>query len=255
MGDGAPVIHYGIYDTASTTMREATEAATRRLLRMALDFSEGLRLDQIIDMGSGPGGSAHLLATELGAKVTCVDLCEHHHEENLAIARELGLSHMIETWTGSFECLPADWNRRFALAWSQEALCHAQDKCATFREVRRVLCDGGVFAFSDILLSASAPVSEAEVFRQVNAVTQWSSAAEHLRDLKEAGFTEISHIDWTVHLNENFRRMKRQIHQNREHLLREGVAKGLLDRFADSLEKRLAWAPGSVLEWGSFVCR
>jgi cyclopropane fatty-acyl-phospholipid synthase-like methyltransferase len=255
MGDGAPVIHYGIYATPSTTMRKATEAATRQLLAIALDHFAGSRVGNIIDLGAGPGGSAHLLARELGAKVMCVDLCEHHHRENVTTAHELGLADLIEAWTGSFESLPTVWDQSFDLAWSQEALCHAQDKSAAFCEARRVLGEGGVFVFSDILLSASAPEKEAEAFRQVNAVTQWSTSAEHIRDVTNAGFAEIIHIDWTEHLHENFRRMKLQIQQHRERLIREGVASDLLGRFSDSLDKRLAWVPGSVLEWGAFVCR
>ncbi len=255
MGDGAPVIHYGIYASPFTTMREATEAATRQLLRNALARIDGRGINAIVDLGAGPGGSAHLLARELGAKVACVDLCEHHHRENSAMAHELGLAHLIQTWMGSFESLPEAWSQSFDLAWSQEALCHAQDKCAAFREARRVLREGGVFAFSDILLSASSPTKEAEAFRQVNAVTQWSTAAEHIRDLTAAGFGEITHIDWTEHLHENFVRMKWQIQQHREQLISEGVASDLLDRFSDSLTKRIEWVPGSVLEWGAFLCR
>jgi SAM-dependent methyltransferase len=255
MGDGAPVIHYGIYESPSTPMREATENATRRLLELALQRLGGVFPAEVIDMGSGPGGPAHLLARETGATVTCVDLCDRHHLENEVIARTLGLGDRIHTWTGSFERLPQDWSGRFGLAWSQEALCHSQDKPAALREARRVLRPGGVLVFSDILLAANATAGEARVFSKVNAVTQWSTAGEHLRHLAEAGFEEIVHHDWTPHLSENFRRMRDRIIQSRDALLDAGVAADLLDRFADSLDKRIAWKPGSVLEWGVFSCQ
>lgn len=255
MGDGAPVIHYGIYESPATPMREATETATRRLLEIALRRLGGVPPAAIIDMGSGPGGPAHLLARETGATVTCVDLCDLHHLENETIARSLGLGERIRTWTGSFEHLPDEWSGRFDLAWSQESLCHSQDKPAALREARRVLRPGGILVFSDILLAENAPAGEAEVFSKVNAVTQWSTAGEHLRHLAEAGFAEIEHHDWTPHLTENFRNMRDRIIQSRDALLDAGVTADLLDRFTDSLEKRLAWKPGSVLEWGLFSCR
>jgi ubiquinone/menaquinone biosynthesis C-methylase UbiE len=190
MGDGVPVIHYGIYVEPSTSMQQATENATRRLLEIALRKSGIFPPKEIIDLGSGPGGSAHFLAKQTAATVTCVDLCPHHHRENETLAASLGLADRIRTWTGSFEIMPDDWAGKFDLAWSQEALCHASDKPAALREIRRVLRPGGVFVFSDILLSETAPPSEAEVFGKVNAVTKLSTAKDHLRDQTEDGFTE-----------------------------------------------------------------
>jgi cyclopropane fatty-acyl-phospholipid synthase-like methyltransferase len=254
MGDGAPVIHYGIYEGPSASMRQATENATRRLLEIALRKLGAFPPKEIIDLGSGPGGSAHFLAKETSATVTCVDLCPHHNRENETIASMLGIRDRIRTWTASFEKLPSEWIGKFDLAWSQEALCHATDKPPALSEIRRVLRPGGVLVFSDILLSETAPAREAEVFSKVNAVTKWSTARGHLRDLAEAGFTETEHIDWTPHLNENFRRMRAQIDANRDHMLAEGVPAALLENFAVSLDQRLAWPVGSVLEWGAFVC-
>jgi SAM-dependent methyltransferase len=257
MGDGAPVIHYGIYEDPSISMRQATENATRRLLELALRKSGTCPPKEIIDLGSGPGGSAHFLAKQTAATVTCVDLCPHHHRENETLAYTLGIQDRIRTWTGSFEKLPDDWAGKFDLAWSQEALCHAADKAAALREIRRVLRPGGVLVFSDILLSETAPAREARVFSNVNAVTKLSSAQDHLRDLTEVGFTDTEHIDWTPHLNENFRRMRAQIDANHDRFLAQGVPATLLESFAISLDQRLAWREGSVLEWGAFVgiCR
>jgi sarcosine/dimethylglycine N-methyltransferase len=253
MGDGAPVIHYGIYQEPSTSMQQATENATRRLLEIALQKSGSFPPSEIIDLGSGPGGSAHYLAKRTAATITCVDLCPHHNRENETLAATLGIPDRIQTWTGSFEKLPEDWSGKFDLAWSQEALCHATDKAAALREIRRVLRPGGVLVFSDILLSETAPAQEAHVFSKVNALTQWSTAKDHLRDLTGAGFIEAEHIDWTPQLQENFRRMRSQIEVNRAPLMAQGVPAALLESFATSLDQRLAWRDESVLEWGVFV--
>lgn len=88
----------------------------------------------------------------------------------------------------------------------------------------------------------------------MNALTRWSTALDHLRDLVVAGFSEISHYNWISHLNENFRRMRSQIDGNRNRLLAEGVPAALLEKFSASLERRIAWPDGYALEWGAFVC-
>ncbi len=254
MGDGSPVIHYGIYDSPETSMRQATENTSKKLLEIARQCLSFTKPTRIIDLGSGPGGTAHFLAQETQANVTCVDLCEHHHRENMGIAASLGLAGRIETWTGSFEVLPDDWSGKFDLAWSQEAFCHAADKPAAFQEARRVLRCGGVLVFSDILLAENTPDEASEVYSRVNAVARWTTVKQHIEDLTKAGFREITFHDWTPYLAENFQRMLEQIETHRESLRDAGVPNEMLERFADSLEQRLRWSPGTVLRWGAFSC-
>jgi len=253
MGDGMPVIHYGIYESDATSMREATENSTRTLYDFALRKLGMVAPQSILDLGAGPGGSAHWLAQQTGAKITCVELCEEHNEENRALAQQLGVGHLIETWTGSFEQLPHEWQGRFDLVWSQEALCHAQDPVATLRAAYQVLRPGGVMVFSDILLAENAPEEAVAVFQKVNAVTRWSKVTQHRDALETVGFENIEHHDWTGHFRENFRRMRAKIAADGERLMASGVPVTMLEQFAQSLDQRIAWEPGSVLEWGVFV--
>lgn len=254
MGDGTPVIHYGIYESATTTMRAATTSATMRLLALASRAAGNTPWREIIDLGSGPGGSAHCLASHTNAQVTCVDLCEHHHRENQETAARLGIGDRIQTWHGSFERLPDDWTGRFDLAWSQEAFCHAADPAVAFQEAFRVLRPGGVLAFSDILLAEDASAEQAAAFRSVNAVMRFGTARGIFERLAVAGFHEPVHEDWSAHLPENFRRMLSKIEEFRTTLEAGGVATEHLDSFASSLVKRLSWPAGSVLCWNAFAC-
>lgn len=254
MGDGTPVIHYGIYESESSSMRQATENSTMHLWDIGLNKGRGNLPRAVLDLGAGPGGSAHWLARRSEATITCVELCEHHNQENHTIARASGIDHLIETWTGSFEQLPDEWEECFDWVWSQEALCHARNFHDALRAAYRVLRPGGVMVFSDILLAENAPVEAAEVFQQVNAVFRLSTEPLYRHALQTVGFIEIEHHDWTPHLHENFLRMRAKIAIEGESLIAAGVPSTLLQQFAKSLDQRIEWKPGSVLGWGAFSC-
>lgn len=255
MGDGSDHIHYGLYAGPGTPMREALPASCRRLLELALAHGDGTAPERILDLGAGAGGPAKCLAAWTRASLTCVDLCDAPLRDLDAWAESEGVASRLRTWRGSFAALPADWAGAYDLAWSQDALCHAPDRPAVFAEARRVLRPGGTFAFTDILLAEDAPEAEAAAFTAVNAVQHLGTPSGYLRELREAGFGPVATEDWTAHLPANFRRMRDQIDRFREAMLAEGVPAGNLDRFAEALDRRLRWAPGSVLTWRAFACR
>lgn len=254
MGDGGCDIHYGIYSD-SASMQEATRASTMRLLWIAQQALAGQSLKQVIDIGAGRGGAAQLIAQTTNAEVTCVDLCQHHHQDNHAEASRLGIDNQIHTVTGDFERLPADFTSKFDLAWSQEAICHAENKTNVFQEVYRVLRPGSVLAFSDILLSESATPESSAAFTNVNAVTRLSTPKQYCQALENAGFEAIEFEDWTEHLADNFSNMLTMIERHRERLINENVPADHIDNFATALRQRLSWQEGEVMRWGAFCCK
>jgi len=254
MGDGGAAIHYGQYATPDTPMRDAVRASTAALLEMAARHGGG-RPRRVIDLGAGAGGSAHHVAASTGARVTCVDLCADLHAANRREAGAAGLAGQIETWLGSFDALPDEWSAAFDLAWSQDALCHAPDPAAVFREVRRVLEPGGLFVFSDVLRDDHATAADVSAFTGVNAVDALASPAETTAALEAAGFDLLETSDWSDLLRANFAAMLAQIERHRAAMIDAGVAAARIDGFAKSLERRLAWSSGHVMRWGVFCCR
>lgn len=255
MGDGGADIHYGIYGPSAIEMQDATKASTARLFELATQQLGDDLPREVIDLGAGRGGAAQEIAQRTGAKVVCVELCDHHNEANELQASTIGIRQQIETWTCSFERLPDNWTGRFDLVWSQEAICHAADKSAAISEAIRVLRPGGVFAFSDILLVESAPPEEAKAFTSLNAVVQLSTHAEYANHLRNVGVVDITYEDWTAHLPANFASMRQKIRQQYTNLVRQGVAASFLDQFAAALAQRLLWPTGAVMQWGAFCCR
>lgn len=253
MGDGGFDVHYGLYDNADATMSEATLAATKRLVELALRVIDPSEITAILDLGSGRGGSAHYLASRFECVVTCVDLCQEHHEENHRQASTLGVADRIDTWLGSFESLPDEWIALYDVTWGQESFCHAEDQDQLMEEAFRVTRPGGAIVFSDILLSDQASDADAAAFSDVNAVITLSTLDQHRHRMTRAGFRNIQFEDWTHHLGANFKRMLNQINHHREQLQHQGVDAEYIEEFERSLRQRLQWTEGSVLQWGAFT--
>lgn len=118
----------------------------------ALADAAGLRAGMhVLDVCSGLGGPARVLAWRRGLRVTGVDLTASRVEGATRLTARVGLSDRVEFRRGDATALPfAD--AAFDAAISQEAFCHVPDKAATMRECVRVLRPGGTIAFTDVVV-------------------------------------------------------------------------------------------------------
>ena len=106
--------------------------------------------DQVLDAGSGIGGTARYLAGRSGCHVVAVDLTE----EYCATARWLNqlarLDDRISVRQGSVTDLPFE-DAAFTLMFSQHVQMNVADKALLYKEARRVLVSGGRLALWDIV--------------------------------------------------------------------------------------------------------
>lgn len=124
-------------------------AASRRLAERAA-IREGL---EVLDLGSGLGGPARLLAEEFGADVTGIDLTPGF----CRIARELsayaGYARSTRFCAADALLLPfADDS--FDAIWTEHVAMNIGDRGALYRELRRVTRPGGVLALYDVVAGA-----------------------------------------------------------------------------------------------------
>ena len=105
--------------------------------------------DEILDAGSGIGGTARFVADRCGCRVTAVDLTEEYCDVNRWLNRLVGLGDQIQVRQADVTQLPfAD--ATFDVVFSQHVQMNVADKSRLYGEARRVLGDGGRIAIWDI---------------------------------------------------------------------------------------------------------
>jgi sarcosine/dimethylglycine N-methyltransferase len=105
--------------------------------------------DEVLDAGSGIGGTARYLAGRSRCHVVAVDLTEEYCQTARWLNQLAGLADLITVCQGDVTALPfAD--AAFTLMFSQHVQMNVADKALLYQEARRVLADGGRLAVWDI---------------------------------------------------------------------------------------------------------
>jgi SAM-dependent methyltransferase len=114
--------------------------------------------DEVLDAGSGIGGTARFVADRYGCRVTAVDLTDEYCETNRWLNGLVGLNDRISVQQADVTKLPfAD--ATFTVAISQHVQMNVPDKARLYSEARRVLTRGGRLALWDITVGAGGQLS------------------------------------------------------------------------------------------------
>jgi ubiquinone/menaquinone biosynthesis C-methylase UbiE len=105
--------------------------------------------DEVLDAGSGIGGTARFVADQYGCRVTAVDLTDEYCETNRWLNGLVGLDDRISVRQADVTELPFS-DATFQVALSQHVQMNVADKARLYTEARRVLVSGGRFALWDI---------------------------------------------------------------------------------------------------------
>ena len=145
----------------------------------------------ILDIGSGIGGPALLLAGEMGARVTGIDLEGPLVARARSYAARAGLVDRIEFRLVEAGPLPFE-DDAFDVVYSSGAFTQVEDKAGMFAEVFRVLEPGGVFTCYD-WMKGDQPYSEdmRYWFKMEGLTYAMETLHAHGRILQEAGFEDV----------------------------------------------------------------
>jgi SAM-dependent methyltransferase len=105
---------------------------------------------EVLDIGSGIGGPARMIAARYGCRVTGIDLTPHFVETARALSAMCGMEGRVRFEVGSAVALPLP-DASFDLALLLHVGMNVPDKAALFREARRVLRQDGTFAVYEVM--------------------------------------------------------------------------------------------------------
>jgi len=105
--------------------------------------------DQVLDAGTGIGGTARYVADHCGCRVSAVDLTDDYCESAEWLNHLVGLDNQISVRQADVTELPFG-DGTFQVAFSQHVQMNIADKSRRYSEARRVLADGGRLAIWDI---------------------------------------------------------------------------------------------------------
>jgi sarcosine/dimethylglycine N-methyltransferase len=106
--------------------------------------------DEVLDAGSGIGGTARYLAGRSRCHVVAVDLTEEYREAARWLNQLAGLDDLICVRQADVTDLPFE-DAAFTLMFSQHVQMNVADKALLYAEARRVLAAGGRLALWDIV--------------------------------------------------------------------------------------------------------
>lgn len=242
---GGEDIHIGLYDDTDD-IREASRRTVLHMVDKLLGLKRGAR---VLDLGSGYGGAARVLAARHDAHVTCLNLSHVENERNRRLTAEQGLSARIDIIDGSYEAAPfADG--AFDIVWSQDAILHAADRRAVLKEAARVLKPDGEIIFTDPMQADG--LVDASVLQPIYDRIHLNSLASfefYRRELSSLGFAEVEMEDLTPQLRAHYAHIAQKLRADREALAGK-ITPDYIDAMLKGLDHWVDGARKGWLAWG-----
>lgn len=247
---GGEDIHIGLYDDASTPIREAS----RRTVERMATYLEGLPPDSHgIDLGAGYGGAARYLTENFGFKVTCLNLSRVQNNRNREFNAERGLSEKIDVIDGNFEEVPCP-DDSFAFIWSQDSFLHSGKRAQIFREMDRLLKPGGIVVFTDPMQQDGLSRDElAPVLARIH-LDDMGSVPRYEAYAQELGWEKVAHEPMPEQLVNHYGRVKQELEKNEDDI-RPYVQPDYVERMKTGLDHWVSFGKAGKLDWGILVFR
>ncbi len=242
-------VHWGYFDdTTGTDFLKGCANLDRIMVEKG-----GINANSnVLDLGCGNGTTAIWLVGYSGCHATGIDL-SGVRVDNANAARERqdpGLRDRLAFEKASATELPFP-DGTFSRVWSQAVIYHVPDKRSVLKEVHRVLENGGIFVFDDLVKPKQQVSEDAQRFVYDRLLYDTEFSFESYQDaLKAQGFELLEAIDISSHLRQSYlcladRTPKGDNSEHAEHF--EWLTTAYMET-AKAVEN-------DELGWGLYICR
>lgn len=152
----------------------------------------------VLDVCSGMGGPARYLASRLGCRVTGLDVTATRHQSALRLTELVGLAHLVDFRQGSALDMPFP-AAAFDVVIGQEGWAHVPDKPRLIAECARVVRQGGMIAFTDIMRGPRLTPEAASRVQRDMAFASFETLAGYADLLAAQGCTVVEREDLTAY--------------------------------------------------------
>lgn len=162
-----------------------------------LDLRPGMR---VADVGCGIGGPMVTIGKATGASIVGLNLNAYQISRGEELVKKAGLTSTCSFQLANFMDVPLP-DGHFDALYSFEAICHAPDTLALFRELYRLLRPGGEIVAVDWCLTERFDVDDAEHcdirdrIEHSNGTPDLLTTQQQLDAVKYAGFEILSATD------------------------------------------------------------
>jgi sarcosine/dimethylglycine N-methyltransferase len=160
------------------------------------DLAEIERRDEVLDAGSGVGGTARYLADHFGCRVTAVDLTQEYCDSSRWLNQLVGLDGCISVHQADVTNLPFA-SASFTVVMSQHVQMNVADKTRLYEEARRVLRPRGRLALWDITAGAPGQLDFPLPWADQPALSHLDSADQLRATIESAGLAVTQWSDLT----------------------------------------------------------
>jgi SAM-dependent methyltransferase len=165
--------------------------------RATLELAEHMQINsrsRVLDIGSGLGGPARTLAETYGCHVTGIDLTPSYCAAATIMSGWVGLADKV-TFMPADATNPPFADRSFDAAMTIHVAMNITNKGALYRNAKRVLKPGSVFAVYDVLQGEGGPVLFPVPWARDASISSLATPAEMRELLHGAGLEIKAEID------------------------------------------------------------